>query len=529
MAYHTILYLFLFLPAVLLAYQAVPAAKRWMVLLVSGYIFFWSFSGKLVLYLMGTTLLVHYGGIWMEHLKLQCREKIRQVPREERKAVKEQYKKKERQVLTGAVLVLLAVLGYLKYYNFFAQNVNWLMGHWGKGTLLNVQVLVLPVGISFYTLQAIGYLADVYWEKIPAEKHLGKLGLFLCFFPQIMEGPISMYSQTADPLWKGASLKEENLAAGSMRILWGLFKKLVVADRLYVLVKAVFSHYEGYSGVTVAAAAIAYTIQLYMEFSGCMDIVIGSGRLFGVKLPENFRQPFASKSASEFWRRWHITLGVWFRTYVFYPVSMSAAVKKWNKFAKKRLGRYAARMGVTAAALFPVWLCNGLWHGPRWNYIFYGMYYFVLLVLEAALEPLWSKVIQVCHIREEALYWKLPRILKTWVIIFVGELFFRAEGLRIGLHMFCSMFRDFHLERLWDGSFLNFGLDRGDYAVAAAGCLAAAVVGMCRERNLFNEAAFLRLWTPVRWAVYYALIFGVVIFGAYGIGYQQVDLIYAGF
>ncbi|HJC63430.1 MAG TPA: MBOAT family protein, partial [Candidatus Blautia merdavium] len=295
MAYHTILYLFLFLPAVLLAYQAVPAAKRWMVLLVSGYIFFWSFSGKLVLYLMGTTLLVHYGGIWMEHLKLQCREKIRQVSREERKAVKEQYKKKERQVLTGAVLVLLAVLGYLKYYNFFAQNVNWLMGHWGKGTLLNVQVLVLPVGISFYTLQAIGYLADVYWEKIPAEKHLGKLGLFLCFFPQIMEGPISMYSQTAEALWTGDSLKEENLAAGSMRILWGLFKKLVVADRLYVLVKAVFSHYEGYSGVTVAAAAIAYTIQLYMEFSGCMDIVIGSGRLFGVKLPENFRQPFASK------------------------------------------------------------------------------------------------------------------------------------------------------------------------------------------------------------------------------------------
>ena len=529
MAYHTIVYLFLFLPAVLLAYQAVPRKRRWVVLLAAGYIFFWSFSKKLVLFLMGTTLLVHYGGIWMEYLKFQCQREIQKIPKENRKAVKDKYRQKERGVLLGAVLVLLAVLGYLKYYNFFAQNVNWLAGYLGKEPILGMKTLILPIGISFYTLQAIGYLADVYWEKIPAEKHLGKLGLFLAFFPQIMEGPISMYGQTADALWEGKPLRGENLSAGCVRILWGLFKKMAVADRLNVLVQAVFAHYEGYSGVVTAAAAVAYTIQLYMEFSGCMDIVIGSGRLFGVNLPENFCQPFAAKNASEFWRRWHITLGVWLKTYVFYPVSVSRPVKKWNKFAKKHLGKYAAKMGVTILALFPVWLCNGLWHGPKWNYIFYGMYYFVILVLEAAAEPLRDKVIQILHIREEALWWKIPRILKTWVIIFVGELFFRAEGLRGGVKMFFSIFRDFHLERLWDGTFLNFGLDRGDYAVVAAGCLAAAVVGMCRERKLLNEGMFKQLWTPVRWAVYYVLIFAVVIFGAYGIGYQQVDLIYAGF
>lgn len=155
-----------------------------------------------------------------------------------------------------------------------------------------MKVLLLPIGISFYTLQAIGYMADVYWEKIPAERHLGKLALFLGFFPQIMEGPICSYSSTADTLWKCSPLTGANLSKGSIRIFWGLFKKMIIADRLYVIVCAVFDHYENYSGVVVVAAAVAYTVQLYMEFSGCMDIVIGSGRLFGVELPENFPSAF---------------------------------------------------------------------------------------------------------------------------------------------------------------------------------------------------------------------------------------------
>ena len=308
MSYHDPVYLFLFLPAVLLAYQLTPGKKRWLLLLLAGYLFFWTISGKLVLYLIGTTLFTHYIGL--------------------------------------------------------------------------VKNLLLPIGISFYTLQAVGYMADVYWEKIPAQRHLGKLALFLGFFPQIMEGPISMYGQTGEALWKGEDLRGENLSAGSGRILWGLFKKMIVADRLYVLVKAVFEHYQDYSGSIVAFAAIAYTLQLYMEFSGCMDIVIGSGRLFGVRLPENFCRPFASRNAAEFWRRWHITLGAWLKTYVFYPVSVSRLVKKWNRFGKKHLGKYLTRLGATALCLFPVWLCNGLWHGASWNYIFWGIYYLIFLLLE---------------------------------------------------------------------------------------------------------------------------------------------------
>lgn len=544
MSYHDPVYLFLFLPAVLLAYQLTPGKKRWLLLLLAGYLFFWTISGKLVLYLIGTTLFTHYIGLWLELLKKSCAERLERERSQDRnsnknseknrlkvgeKAVREEYRKKERLVLALGVFVLLGVLGCLKYYNFFARNANLLLEQAGQGSIFEIKNLLLPIGISFYTLQAIGYMADVYWEKIPVQRHLGKLALFLGFFPQIMEGPISMYGQTGEALWKGEDLKGEDLSAGSSRILWGLFKKMIVADRLYVLVKAVFEHYQDYSGSIVVFAAIAYTLQLYMEFSGCMDIVIGSGRLFGVRLPENFCRPFASRNAAEFWRRWHITLGAWLKTYVFYPVSVSRMVKKWNRFGKKHLGKYLTRLGATAMCLFPVWLCNGLWHGPSWHYIFYGMYYFVILLAGAALEPVRAGVIRFFHINERALYWKIPCILKTWVIIFTGELFFRANGLKAGMTMFFSIFRDFRLSVLWDGTLLDFSLDKGDYLVIFAGLLLTAGLGIIKERNLLKGKGLQDMRTPFRWALYYGLILSVLIFGAYGIGYQQVDLIYAGF
>ena len=168
------------------------------------------------------------------------------------------------------------------------------------------------------------------------------------------QGPISSYAQTADTLFEGNPLTMENLAQGSVRIFWGLFKKLLIADRLYLLVDVIFNNYQYHYGEMIVIVAIAYTTQLYMEFSGCMDIIIGSGKMFGVTLPENFRQPFFSKSAAEFWRRWHITLGVWFKTYVFYPVSVSGIVKKWNKFGKKHCGKYLTKLGISALCLFPV-------------------------------------------------------------------------------------------------------------------------------------------------------------------------------
>lgn len=528
MAYQSLVYGFVFLPLCLAAYQIAPQRWRKRVLLAFSYLFFWLLSRELIIYLLGTTVFVHCTGIWLEWLKSEQKAELLTADRSEKKRIKSIYQKKSRQVLAFGVLMLLGTLAYLKYYNFFASNVNGIFGGILPFTIEQKNIL-MPVGISFYTLQAIGYMADVYWGKIRAEENMEKTALFLAFFPQIMEGPICRYQDTCDTLYEGRPLQMNNLTDGYIRIFWGLFKKTVIADRLVIGVDAIFGNYASYNGSMIVFAVVAYTIQLYMEFSGCMDIIIGSGQLFGVKLPENFRQPFSAQSAAEFWRRWHITLGTWFKTYIFYPVSMSSPVKKWNQYGRKHFGKYITMLGTSAIALFPVWICNGLWHGARWSYIFYGMYYFSLILVGIAVEPVRDRILKILHISPEFQGLKYMRIAKTWVIIFVGELFFRADGLRAGLHMFRSIFRNFQLSNLWDGSLLNLGMSRADLFAVMAGCIVVAIVGSAKERGIRVRNSLEKKPVFIRWSIYYALILAVIVIAAYGDDYQVVDMIYAGF
>ena len=334
MAYHESMYFLVFLPVVLIGYQLAPKQVRFGVLLFFSYCFYFLFSHRLIVYLLGATTITYLTG----------------------RLVATGEKKRRKTILIVGVWLLLGMLLVMKYSGFFAENLNALFGTMNFGFRFPVQRFLLPLGISFYTLSAIGYMADVYWKKIEPEKNIAKLALFLSFFPIIMEGPICMYSDTAETLAKGEDIRSENLIRGYMRIGWGLLKKVVIADRLYVVVQTLFDGYASYHGVMIVVAAVSYTVQLYMEFSGCMDIVIGSAECFGVTLPENFAQPFVSKNASEFWRRWHISLGRWFKTYIFYPVSMSKLTRKWNRFAKKHTSKYIKLMVASAIALFPVWV-----------------------------------------------------------------------------------------------------------------------------------------------------------------------------
>ena len=481
MGYHSIIYIFLFLPVCLFVYQLAPEKWRGRVLLGFSWIFFYLLSGKLLVYLLGTTLLTHCIGIWLTVIRMQEAKAVEGLERKQKKAVKMEYQKKGRRVLALGIFILLGILGYLKYFDFFTVNLSHLFGHpvlegWRPENLL------MPIGISFYTLQAIGYMTDVYWGTIQAETEIWRTALFLGFFPQIMEGPIARYSDVADTLYTGKSLEYRNVVDGYVRIFWGLFKKMVIADRMALMVNQVFDHYADYHGAVILAAAIGYVIQLYMEFSGCMDIIIGSGKLFGICLPENFRQPFCAKNPSEFWRRWHITLGAWFKAYIFYPVSVSGLVKKWNQYGRKHCGKHITRLVTSAIALFPVWVANGVWHGAQWNYIFYGMYYFVLIMLGIA-----------------------------------------------GWYMFCNMIKRFDAGQLTDGTLYTLGLERADYLAVIVGCLIVGIVGSMKERGISVQKKMGELAVPVRWGLYYALVIGILIFAAYGDGYQIQDLIYAGF
>ena len=512
-----LVYVVAFLPATILLYQLVPQKFRYIVLLCANCIFFCSFSKGLIIYLIAAILVAYFFARWIE--------KIGEKKSDGQKAVT----KAKRKVLALGIVLNLLVLVVLKYTNFFAKSFIDLTNVFGsKWKFAPIRFLV-PIGISFYTLEIISYLTDVYRGTIKAEHNFAKVALYLSFFPQTMEGPIARFSETADDLYAGRGITFNNLKFGYQRIAWGLFKKMVVADRFYYMVSYIFSNYQKLDGSIMLVGAMAYTAQLYMEFSGGMDIIIGSGQIFGINLPENFRQPFASKNASEFWRRWHITLGAWLKAYVFYPVSVSGIVKKWNHFGREHAGKYLTKMGIFALTLFPVWLSNGLWHGAQWNYIFYGMYYFVILLAGEAVAPVREGILKKFNLNEKALYWRVPQILKTWVIIFTGEMFFRANGLRAGLHMFGSIFHGFELHRLWDGSLLRLGLSVPDLGITVVGILVVTVYDILKEREMLNWSKLQQMKVPSRWLLYYVLIFAVILFGAYGTGYQQVDLIYAGF
>ena len=519
MTYFDALYLFLMLPVLLAVYQLLPKRFRWISLLAASLLFYWSLSGRLIVWVLLASVWTWLFGLLIARSAA------------ERKAggAKKTLPLSPAALRNIAVAGLLGTLAVLKYTGFIEMNIGRLIRLANPAYQITWKNFALPIGISFYTLDAVGYLVDISWEKMQPERSPFRMLLYLSFFPKVMEGPILSGGALREALFAGESVRSGNLAHGSIRICWGLFKELVIANRLAIPVNMIFDHYTDYHGAVTAVSGILYALQLYMDFSGTMDVVIGSAELFGIRMPENFSQPFFAKNASEFWRRWHISLGVWFRTYIFYPVSLSKPVMKWNLYSRKKYGRYVMMLGTSAMCLFPVWLANGLWHGPQWNYIFYGMYYFVILMLETALGPVRKKAEKRLRHAKRMHLWNAFLILKTWIIIFSGEMFFRANGVRAGFSMFASMFRGFSLRTLTDGTMLRMGLSETGFTVAFLGILVVLIYDICQEKHLIPDGRLGRWETPVRWTLYYALIFAVFIFGAYGAGYQKVDMIYAGF
>lgn len=528
-SYCSLAYLFFFLPGVMLLYSVTPKKYRWISLLAANYIFFWCFSGKLLAFLLFSTLSIHHFGIWLSKLQDESMIQCTGIEKENKKAVKAEFQRKQTRVILLAAFIHVGILVILKYTSFFGTNLNTLLAKCGFGYQFTIPRFVLPLGISFYTMQALSYLFDVYRGKLKADENLGRLALYLSFFPQIMEGSICRYSDTAEQLWQGERIAYRNLTFGIQRILFGLLKKIVVADRLNLLIKTVFSDYGKYDGGVIAVAMICYTCQLYMEFSGTMDVVIGSGEIFGIRMPENFRQPFFSKSISDFWTRWHITLGAWFRDYIFYPLSMSRLLKKLTLSARKRLGNHFGPLIAGTVALFCVWFCNGLWHGAAWNYIFFGMYHFTLILIGNIFEPVIQWIAKIIHIDRNCWPYRILQIMRTVILVNIGELFFRANGLRAGLAMFKKMICNFTFDSVRTQTVFKIGMDKHDFLIVAITVFIVFIISLLKENKVEVRCELSKRNTVIRWAVYLVMILYIVIFGAYGIGYVPIDPIYANF
>ena len=297
-SFFSVYYLAAFLPAALVTYSLTPAKGKKYILLLGSLGFFFLISGRLLVFLLLSIVSAWGFGLWMASIHRKRAAAVKAAEKPDRKAIKQAYQTKCRWVLALAALVHIGSLLVLKYSGFFMENVNILLG-----AQFPVPRFALPIGISFYTLQAFSYLFDVYSGVQEADRNIFRVGLFLSFFPQVVEGPICRYGQTANQLWEVKAITYDNLTLGLQRILYGMMKKLVVADRLNAFVEAVFSDYAQQQGGIIAIAAVCYTVQLYMDFSGAMDAVCGTAQIFGITMPENFRRPFFSKTISEFWRR----------------------------------------------------------------------------------------------------------------------------------------------------------------------------------------------------------------------------------
>ena len=527
-SYFSLPVLGLFLPVTVIVYAAAPRRIRPFVLLAASFLFFWSISGALLAFLLFSTV-----SIWLVGQVLACElaarsEALRQ-PGARRRAVSRRFCRRMRAVLAIGVAANLGVLAALKYAPFLSGLAAPLLAAAGLGDCRIDLGIGLPIGISFYTLQAVSYLVDVYRGRTAAERNPFRLALYLAFFPQIMEGPICRYEQTAEGLWAGRPVTARALADGSLRIAWGLAKKMIVADRVNLLVKTVFSDYASYDGGVIALAAVLYTVQLYCDFSGTMDFALGAGRIFGVRLPENFRQPFLSRTASEFWTRWHITLGAWFRDYVFYPVSLSGCVKRLTSRARRVFGNRYGPLAASGAALLCVWLGNGLWHGAGGQYVLFGLYYFALIWLGGLAGPLAVSACERLGVAHEGRLWRAWQHARTLAVVFVGELIFRAASAHDAVAMLARLFGDFRLTSFSDGAVLGLGMDACDFAAVAVALAAVFAVGVARERGAGAVRLTHGSGLPARAALTLALLMSVAVFGAYGAGYVPVDPMYAQF
>lgn len=439
---------FLFFCIILiLLYFIVPKKIQWTILLLFSGIFYAMAGIKNVIYILITALSAWASALLIEKIdkgtKKYIKNNLGHINLEEKKLINKKSKAKRRTILVLALLLNIGILCVFKYANFALDQINAVLGSFGSGFSFNYLSLIVPLGISFYTFQTLGYLIDVYWSKNEACKNPLKLLLFTSFFPQITQGPISNYSQLSSQLFSPHSFEYCNLVNGIQRMVWGFFKKIAIADLLAPYVEATFMNYGQYSGLTVLIGIFFYSIQIYADFSGYMDIVCGLCRTMGIKLTENFERPYFSKSIAEYWRRWHMSLGNWFKTYLYYPI----AVSKWNtslgRKVSQKFGRSAGRNLPASIALVAVWLTTGLWHGANWGYVVWGGLNGFFIIFSMWMEPCYELLKNKLKIKGRI--WEYTRIVRTFILVTFIKVLPEVGGLGAGLGLWKRIFTNYSI------------------------------------------------------------------------------------
>lgn len=457
-----------------------------MLLLVASCYFYMAFIPKYILILFATIIVNYFAGLYIENGN----------------------QKRKNIILAICIIINVSILGFFKYFNFFAENINAFAVAVNWNYSLSFLQIILPIGLSFHTFQALSYVIEVYRGKQKPEKHLGIYALYVMYYPQLVAGPIERPQNLLHQFKEEKIFNAVMVTEGLKRMTWGFFKKTVVADHLAIIVNVVYANPQGFDGPTLIMATVFFAFQLYCDFSGYSDIAVGASQVMGIKLMENFERPYFSKSVAEFWRRWHISLSTWLRDYVYYPLALS--VKR------------PTRMKLYIVTLV-TFLLSGLWHGAAWNYVVMGVWFGFCIVLAEILKKYRSRLFTFLQVNIQSKVFLYCEVFFTFCLVCIGWVFFRAEKLTDAFYIishFSSGMGTFMAHSYnyytWKNLFSLQGIiTKADFIIAIAGVSIFILVDLVERTSSF-WTTIARAPVYVRWFIYYVFIFSIITFGSFG-------------
>ena len=463
----------IFFPIVIILYFLIPHKKRWILLLIASYYFYMCWKVDYIVLIIISTLIDYV-----------CSNKMSRINE----------KPKRKKWLLLSLFSNLGILFGFKYFNFFSENIQNIFNHYNVFYEMPFFDVLLPVGISFYTFQTLSYTIDVYNNKTPAQKHLGVFAVYVSFFPQLVAGPIERSNHLLPQFLKKHEVKYERMKAGLQKMLWGFFKKIVIADNLAILVDSVYNNVENYSGLALILATIFFTFQIYCDFSGYSDIAIGTAKVMGFELRENFKRPYFSKSIREFWQRWHITLSSWFRDYVYIPLGGNRTIK-WKWYYN----------------ILITFLLSGLWHGANWTFIIWGALHGFYLITALILSKPNEKIFKIIKNISPQLN-KIMDVALTFILVAFAWIFFRANSLSDAIYVITNLFGDYESIMNINSikmQFRGIGLYTDDIIKSCILIIILITYSLYeRGGNVWEKLSQKPRW--MRWAIYYILVFGIL-------------------
>ena len=466
------LHFLIFFPIVVMMYFSISHKYRWILLLISSYYFYMSWEPEYILLIMASTLVDYFAGIQI---------------------YKSATKHRKKAFLILSLLCNLGLLFTFKYFNFFSDSVRELLKQFSIPLDPITLKVLLPVGISFYTFQTLSYTIDIYRGKIKPQKHLGIFAVYVSFFPQLVAGPIERARNLLPQFLEKQYFDYKRVTDGLKLMLWGFFKKIVIADRLSIIVDMIYNDPTNYTGIPLIMATVFFAFQIYCDFSGYSDIAIGSAQIMGFRLMDNFKRPYFSRSIAEFWRRWHISLSSWFKDYVYIPLGGNrVSVPRWF------------------TNIFIVFLVSGLWHGANWTFVVWGALHGIYHIIGIITKPLKYRVLHITRLIRFPKFIQLSEIATTFILVCIGWIFFRANNINEAFYI---------LTHLLTGISLNFGgINIGVSWTELF--IAIGVIAFMEFVHLIQEHMSIRQFLDskpllLRWTIYILLLWMIMFLGVF--------------